>query len=70
MLSVVIAFIIARRRTFGITVFVAVVVTIRVTLVVLLNFCIVKAFGGESVLTIDYTNRNNKANKECDDYTN
>lgn len=48
----------------------AVVVTIRVTLVVLLNFCIVKAFSGESVLTIDYTDRNNKANKECDDYTN
>lgn len=48
----------------------AVIVTIGVTLVVLLNFCIVKAFGGESVLTIDYTDRNNKANKECDDYTN
>lgn len=48
----------------------AVVVTIGVTLVVLLNFCIVKAFGGEPVLTIDYTDRNNKANKECDDYTN
>ena len=48
----------------------AVVVTIRVTMVVLLNFCIVKAFRGESVLTIDYTDRNNKANKECDNYTN
>lgn len=70
MLPIVIAVLVASGGTFGITVFVAVVVTIRVTLVVLLNFCIVKAFGGESVLTIDYTDRNNKANKECDDYTN
>lgn len=70
MLSVVIAVLVASGGAFGITGFVAVVVTIRVTMVVLLNFCIVKTFGGESVLTIDYTDRNNKANKECDDYTN